>query len=834
MRVGARCALWLGWVAGPAWAGIVVTPGPSVDMGAAPPGQILETTITIQNTGATRLFPDLTIWGGQFWLHRTTCNLPLGIAAGATCTAMVRFSAASACSNYTADLDVFDWSGQQSVQTISITASGGVGSPPCNLNAGTNRYQRVIGPYPGTNSYAGSVVAVADLGNDGEMDAIYTVVPQAVAKADWYVEKLTKVYVYTFTASGQFQETTSRWFGTSPLMMPNLDMPVVADLNGDGKDDLAFACNNEDGRPYFDDGNVTRLWYTHQYAWISGAGDAYSVQQLGTNVEYGTGISAGDVDSDDDVDLLMSGTMPVPGQPGELGIYVLLNDGQANFSVGQILPKTTPGSGLPQLAWPRFADLDRDGDPDLLVGRFGDGRIAVFRNDAGNFVYQRDIQVFPGLRDDVADTLHVDLGLGAGVIRGPNWIEPIDMDGDGELDLVVWSYGSFDQPPFPNAHLSVIRVARGVGGLDFEPIGAPYEYAQAAGSRYLQVLPLDRDGTPDVMLLSQDRHAGRLQHRQLRNLGDGRLRIENLLAYPANDPFPDSVRLADMNRDGRLDVVYGYNGFGVPGERGVMVNAMADAMSRPLQSLSVSDVSLAEGNAGSKEATFTVSLSQPASTPVSFDVYTAPGTATPGVDYLSSAVIGKTIAAGATSTTVPVTLVGDTTVEGHESFTVNLANPLDATLADGQGLGRIVNDDLAQLSIGDASLTEGQSGAATLSFMLQLSRPTPNPVTFDITTANGTAVAGSDYVARSLAGRFLDAGRTRWVFEVAVNGDNAVEPDETFTVQISNVSGAALADGSATGTILNDDAAAKGVEASRGLRRVRAAGPSRSNTRPQH
>lgn len=812
-----------------ACAQLVVSPAPSLDMGAAAPGQILESRLTVQNTGAVRAFPDVHLWGGLFWLHRSTCILPMGLAPGQSCQLLVRFSAASACSNYHADLLLEDWSNLQNSVSMHLTASGGLGTPECDQGQypSNNRWNRVIGPYPGTREYAGSYLTVADLGHDGELDTIVVVVPQTVDPADWYVEKLSQVYVYTYTSGGQFVETTTRWFGSSPVMMPNLYMAVVADLNGDGKDDVAFACNDEDGRPYFDAGNVTRLWYTHQYAFVSGTGDAYTVKTLGSNVEYGTGLDAADVDRDGDVDLLMSGEMPVPGMPGEMGMYVLVNDGQANFSVGQVIPWNTPDASSRHIAWPRFADLDNDGDRDLLVGRIRNGSVAVMRNDAGLFVYQRDIMMFPGSYQAGDDSFHLNLGFASASVEGVNDVKVADMDGDGLLDFVAFATGQLDQQSFL-AQYTVVRVARGVGGMDFQPMGNPFDLGQLGGALLMQVLPVDRDGAVDVFLRSQAGWEGRLQHKQLRNLGDGRLRYENMLAFPSTDPFYDAVHLADMNRDGRPDLLYALNGSGQPGERGVLVNAMPAAMNRPLQVLSVDDVSLTEGNVGTQQANFRVSLSQPAPVPVSFDAYTAPGTASPGVDYQSNAVISQTIATGDTGGNFAVTINGDTTVENHESFTVNLANALDAGIADGQGQGRIANDDLAQLSIADASLAEGNSGTSTLSFVIQLSRAMPNPVTFDIATGDGTASAGSDYVARGQVGRFLDAGRTRQLFEVAINGDATTELDETFIVTISNASGAVLADGSAVGTIVNDDTAAKRGSKAQLLRQKRVVPPERS------
>lgn len=809
--------LFLSLASGPVLAQLALTPA-AIDMGAAAPGQVLETKLLIQNTGSTRVFGDIHIWGGQFWMHRTTCTLPLGLDPGASCQAIIRFSAASVCSNYHADLDVSDWSGQQATTTVVLTASGGVGAPQCDQThyADTSRWNRVLGPYSGTNTYAGTFVTVADLGHDGEMDAILTVIPPSVAQADWYVEKLTQVYVYTYTAGGQFIETTSRWFGVSPLMLPNLFAAAVADFNGDGKDDIAFACNNEDGRPQLDPANGTHLWYTHHYAFLSGPGDAYTVQAMSNNVDYGTGLTAADVDRDGDVDILMSGAMPVPGSTtGEFGMYMLVNNGQGSFTVGQIIPFSTPSPAYRHLSWPTFADLDGDGDPDLLVGRGSDSGVAVLRNDGGTFGYQRDIDVFPGAYNTQDGSFHVNLGFDTAKIEGVGDIQVTDFDGDGVLDFVAWATGSLDNQPFL-AQFSVVRVALGRPGLNFQPLGGAFDLAQLGGSLRIQVLPVNRDGAPDVLLRSQSRWEGRVQHQQLRNIGVGQLRYENMLAYPADDPFPDTKHIADMNHDGRPDFLYTFNGpyGGAPGQRGVMINNMPASLSEPLQSLSVADTSIAEGNSGTRQLNFTVSLSQPALTQVSFDAFTDTGTATPGVDYQSNAVIAQTIAVGQTSTSFPVTLNGDTVVEDHETFTVNLANALDARLGDDQAQGRIVNDDLAQLSIGDVTVIEGNSGWSTATFVVQLSRPMPSPVTFDIATSSGTALAGSDYVARNQSGRYLDSGRTRLAFEVQINGDTILELDETFAATISNVSGATLGNGSAVGTIRNDDGVALRTSAS--------------------
>ena len=112
------------------------------------------------------------------------------------------------------------------------------------------------------------------------------------------------------------------------------------------------------------------------------------------------------------------------------------------------------------------------------------------------------------------------------------------------------------------------------------------------------------------------------------------------------------------------------------------------------------------------------------------------------------------------------------------------------------------------LSIGDVSVSEGNSGTTSLTFTVSLSAPAPaGGVSFDIATADGSAVAGSDYVAKALTGQVIPAGQTSYSFTVDVSGDTAFEASEALVVNVTNVVGATVADGQATGTIVNDDVA---------------------------
>ena len=123
----------------------------------------------------------------------------------------------------------------------------------------------------------------------------------------------------------------------------------------------------------------------------------------------------------------------------------------------------------------------------------------------------------------------------------------------------------------------------------------------------------------------------------------------------------------------------------------------------PPPALSVNDVSLAEGNAGTTTFSFQVLLSAPAGPGgVTFDVATANGTATTANnDYVAVPLTGQTIPAGSSSATVAVTVNGDTTAEPSETLFLNLSNVMGALGVDTQGQGTIVNDDFPMTPIHD-------------------------------------------------------------------------------------------------------------------------------------
>jgi uncharacterized repeat protein (TIGR01451 family)/CSLREA domain-containing protein len=114
-----------------------------------------------------------------------------------------------------------------------------------------------------------------------------------------------------------------------------------------------------------------------------------------------------------------------------------------------------------------------------------------------------------------------------------------------------------------------------------------------------------------------------------------------------------------------------------------------------LPDLSINDAQVNEGNAGTRNLVFTVTLSEPSAQTVTVQYTTADGSATAGQDYTGVVTpVTLTFVPGDTSENLAIQIIGDTVYEnGNESFFVNLSSPTNAEILDGQGQGTILEDD---------------------------------------------------------------------------------------------------------------------------------------------
>ena len=176
--------------------------------------------------------------------------------------------------------------------------------------------------------------------------------------------------------------------------------------------------------------------------------------------------------------------------------------------------------------------------------------------------------------------------------------------------------------------------------------------------------------------------------------------------------------------------------------------------------------------------------------------------------YVADASTGPSLATQATP--VSAELPADANNQTHVQVRVITANAVGSDESVGVDNISITNSGTTgaiTLSILDAAATnEGDTGLTTSNpFIVRLSAPAPaGGVSFQAATRDGTASSASDYVARTVSGT-IAAGATDASLTVQINGDTTFEANETFFVDVTNVVGADVADGTALGTILNDD-----------------------------
>ena len=278
----------------------------------------------------------------------------------------------------------------------------------------------------------------------------------------------------------------------------------------------------------------------------------------------------------------------------------------------------------------------------------------------------------------------------------------------------------------------------------------------------------------------------------------------------------DSIVEADETFDVEL--------FGlVAGGRDVTIgnpNAVVTIVENDSASLSVDDVTVIEGDSGTVDAIFTVTLDSDVSQPFEVPFSTLSGSASSADgDFVANS--GTLNFNGVKDETqqIVIEVNGDTLVEATEQFSVTLGTPdaggLNVVNADGVGVGTITADDSATITLSGASaLLEGDSGSNSAEFTITLSGQIAD-FTLDFATEAGTALAGSDFVSHSETLSFTSSSALSQTVTVDIIGDETAELDELFTAVISNAvfTDPAIADqvtinvASVNTTITNDDVA---------------------------
>jgi hypothetical protein len=499
-------------------------------------------------------------------------------------------------------------------------------------------------------------------------------------------------------------------------------LPTIGDFDGDAKLDLVFGAGS----------GVTFLKGQGNGAFQS-AGFTATVGQIRSVV-------AGDVNGDGKLDLIASTAKTTYDAYGYYGNYgpttteytkVLLGKGDGTFTrgVSSIVGSYPDAARLPNAS--ALGDFNGDSRPDLVATDPRTGKIYVQLNEVGWIV--------PGALS-ISDAA------------------PVTEGNAGTVNAVFTV--TLDEAPAANVTVKYDVVDEGatLAGGDF-----------VANSGTLTFTPGQTSKTINVQVRGD--RVGEFE--------------EGFLVRLADATNADIV-----DRDGR----------------GVIIDDEPHIVS-------FTGGTVTEGNSGTVPLTFTVTLSAASDAPVTVTYGTADYTAVSATDY--TPVTGTvTFAPGQTTQTFTIPVKGDLVPENEEYVYGVITGGTNVLIPNAlHALGTIKDTDPdPTVSIANVTRAEGNPGTETsFEFVLSLSGPSEKGVTVPFTTAGGSATSGrsnKDFYADS-SYAFFPAGHMFATVSVRVIGDSRSESDETFFVNLSNASGATIADGQAVGTILNDESRGK-------------------------
>ncbi len=622
----------------------------------------------------------------------------------------------------------------------------------------------------------GEIVA-ADFNGDGRLD---------LATAN---TSDNSVSVLLGNEGGTFQPAKTSAAGANPVSL------AVGDFNADGTLDLAAINRSARGvNVMFGNQDGTFAAPTHINA--------------GSN--YAASLVSGDFNDDGKMDLVLtSNDRPLTDYGYLFGdVDVMLAVGDGSFTV-----RSTFSTFERKIGLAIATDFNSDGKMDLVTELPDYSTIMVLLGDGNG---------------------HLGVNPNAGFIAefatGPS--AAADLNGDLKTDLVSVPGGD--------------NVAVNFGDGDDSFLSQDPEYYTTGWNTFSAILgDFDRDGTFDIaaaivgtnevgILRNEGTGTfGAVEHFAVGQSGspttsgdfnfDGVIDSADYVAWRKNDGTPEgynawrahfgqsvipvasplAVVAGDFNGDGWLDVATS----NAEGSVSVLFNDQT--WPQVALTLSIGNVEVTEGNTGTTDATFTVTLSRPSNVDVTVHYETKDyDTALAGIDYIAESGT-LTIPAGETSGAFTVAIIGDRLAEGNEYFGVELSAPTNATFHKSWASCTIFDDE-PQISINYVYKSEGSFGTTPFTFTVTLlSVAYDQPVTVAYRTVDGTATtADHDYVAKTGTLTF-SPGQTTKTITIDVKGDNKKESDENFLVELFDNSANSLIvnmtgmDG--MGEILNDD-----------------------------
>lgn len=249
---------------------------------------------------------------------------------------------------------------------------------------------------------------------------------------------------------------------------------------------------------------------------------------------------------------------------------------------------------------------------------------------------------------------------------------------------------------------------------------------------------------------------------------------------------PREFYTATTLQDGTVLIVGGTAQGGYPGGPYFATTEIYDpARTKAPPSVSIGNVTLAEGNTGTTNAVFNLTLSTAMGVPVSVDFATGDNSAVGGTDYVAT---NGTVffAPGTTNQTVTVAVIGNWNYEPDKSFFVSLSNPTNVVIEAPTGTGTILNDDpIPTATVIAAAVVKPNVHPTNFVINVVLSAWSYQPIWVNYATSDGTATAGLDYLATNGLLTF-NPGQTNLTVTVPVLGNTFYESNKVFNLVLSS------------------------------------------------
>src|SRR3989441_933927 len=392
----------------------------------------------------------------------------------------------------------------------TATPCGGDGTVGVLLGNGDGTFQPAV-TYDSGGQNAVSI-AVADVNSDGKPDAVVTdncVTSTCDAGA---------VGVLLGNGDGTFQAAVNY---TSGGLSPS--SVVVGDVNGDGKPDLLV------GNIYMGNGNYRR----GSVGLLLGNGDGTFLGPVSfdSGGEYAYGVAVGDINGDGNLDLFVA-NFCADSTCASGGVAVFLGKGDGSFQ-----PVVTYGSGGLDSYSVAVGDVNEDGKPDLLV--------ANYYSADGNYYSNGTVGVLLGNGDG---TFQAAVSYGSGG-SGPVSLAVADVNGDGKPDVVV-----ANQCASSDCTNGTVGVLFGKGNSTFGRV-VSYESGGYQAS-WVAVADVSGDGRPDLLVANQCASSNNCANGTIGVLlqnADGS--FQTAVSYPSGGYYAYSLGVSDVNGDGKPDLV---------------------------------------------------------------------------------------------------------------------------------------------------------------------------------------------------------------------------------------------------------------------------------------